>query len=744
MDQPVQGTSVFAVPAEPQMCVLDSKLKSNDKATHHDTPPKHVSGPPDNIVGVDGYDLPFCDSGSSKLFNAYNLMQACCESFMKSRTGLARFCNLSLQPHASTMQLEPCASALWPVPPPRWRWTASSCLGPKRRARRRRLEAVHRMVQLCVSTLNWEMLGHPTEPPREACVGAPISSHQHLILEHLESLIQHHARMDDFTMDDLGRFADKYQDLISHIQELPRCKVLGEDLYATLIQLHAELDPYGSHFGRSVSKPHVAPDHQCSFAETPAPQPVSSCRKVVSDRIKWDNPPSFDAVPYLSNELVRAAFIDPEVLRLPKEVWPKSRPAKMHCAKSELLALAQRWDLLGALRLMPADEKCWDEAVGIFAVPKDQKHDRLTINPQNINSRMLSISDFTKSLAPGAMLTLLHVGRDEFCRFSADDLTDFYYTFSVSLARSKRNSFRFKFRPAELQHLRCFREEHWGKGDLLLCLSALAMGDSLAVEIAQQAHHNVLKMLVGSMVDSEVVRYRHPIPRTDFIELLAIDDHVGIQKLPLSEKSLCPSKRDTHVFATAERAYKHVGLVQHPKKRRRNETQGTILGADFDGLKGRVMAPRGRIALLSLISLAIVRVGTCTRQILSVVVGCWVHVLLFRRVLFSVIDALFNEGLDRPPSQIFCLSRKALNELQTLAILGPTAQTDIRAEFCPYVFATDASPSGGAVCKAWLWPKACQEIWRHTEQKGCYTKLQSPVASILVEHGAVETTCIFG
>lgn len=89
----------------------------------------------------------------------------------------------------------------------------------------------------------------------------------------------------------------------------------------------------------------------------------------------------------------------------------------------------------------------------------------------------------------------------------------------------------------------------------MVCLSTLAMGDSLAVEIAQQSHGNVLRVCVGSMDPSEVLRYRWPVPRGSFVELLAIDDHVGIQRLPIKDYQLNPSLRDTKVFSNAESAY---------------------------------------------------------------------------------------------------------------------------------------------------------------------------------------------
>ena len=102
---------------------------------------------------------------------------------------------------------------------------------------------------------------------------------------------------------------------------------------------------------------------------------------------------------------------------------PKTQTGRMHCSKDEFLKLAQRWDDLGACSLLPLKDKNFSEAVGIFCVPKDGSHDRLIVNPKTINSRMFSLSNSTKDLAPGCMLGLLHLNPGEAWRFSADDLT---------------------------------------------------------------------------------------------------------------------------------------------------------------------------------------------------------------------------------------------------------------------------------------------------------------------------------
>ena len=88
--------------------------------------------------------------------------------------------------------------------------------------------------------------------------------------------------------------------------------------------------------------------------------------------------------------------------------------------------------------------------------------------------------------------------------------------------------------------------------------------------------------------------------------------------------------------------------------------------------------------------------------------------------------------------EVFCLSRKGLSELQLLSCLGPLAQNDLRARYCDRIFCADAPR--GAVCAAQIGKEACKEFWRHTEQKGFYTRLLSEPSAVLHEHG-VDSNC---
>ncbi|CAE7699934.1 unnamed protein product [Symbiodinium sp. CCMP2592] len=356
----------------------------------------------------------------------------------------------------------------------------------------------------------------------------------------------------------------------------------------------------------------------------------------------------------------------------------------------------------------------WSEAVGIFSVAKSATHDR--------------------TLAPGCLLTLLSLEPQTALRFGADDLSDYYYTFQISEKRAVRNSLRCAFQPEELVHFEAAKGCNL-EGPQVLSLNTMAMGDSLAVEVGQAAHFQVLRQHVGSLLPSETLLYRCAVPKSDTIELLAIDDHVCLQKLPLDRISGAPFLRDSAILESSSVAYKHVGLVANDSKKRRNLTEGVVLGAELDGVRGLVGPPRDRVVSLAALSMVIAKRGHATRELLEKVTGCWVHALMFRRPVFAVLDQLFREGKEHARNKVFRMSGQARNELQMLACLCSTLVTDLRAQPDPALYCLDASPYAGAVCSAALGSAATAELWRHGEMRGYHTRLESSVSALLSEKG---------
>ena len=376
----------------------------------------------------------------------------------------------------------------------------------------------------------------------------------------------------------------------------------------------------------------------------------------------------------------------------------------------------------------------WKKLLECLGVPKDDLHDRLILNPQTANSRLKKFSHYTRELAPGSMFALIWLQKGQSLRVSADDLAEMYYTFKVPPSRAKRNSVGLIFSGHELSHLSCY-DSSKHVGPCVVALNALAMGDSWAVEFAQQSHHNVLRILAGSMLEHQRVAYRKPFPRGTFMEWLAIDDHIGVQIVDHYQKINHVPLRDNEVFSQAEKAYRAVGLVQHPKKKQRHVSSGVFLGAELDGDVGVVSAPRHRVGTLMLVTILLAQRGTASPRLLSCVLGCWIHVLMFRRPVMAILSHAFSDGRGLPQDKIFQLSRQTRNELYALTVLGPLCMSDLRVNVCPKIFCTDASPFGAGICEASESPEVVAELWRHSEQKGYYTQLLNPSASILKELG---------
>lgn len=719
-----------------------------DPAHEHDTCSQQQ---PHSPIPDSRNEAPLPDSSDGPI-SFLKIIRTCLQNHLRSHVGLRDFILHSCERDPRIADLRPQSSKdLFPCPPPLWRWTGPRQLSPRRRQRMKFLKLRNSVVQQIIGILNWEALGHVCTPPPHAKVGFGFTDAQLAMIERIESLVTHFLVAGTFHASSLGRSADKLSRLFTACRELPD-EGLEVDLLDVVSNIRSSLDPYGKSFpGKTNDSQHHADtagstpvfknwgDLECGggkvFLDSCAAKPV------VADRIKWEHSPQFDPRPYLIDPVVKAAFENPDALRLPEHQWIKRPQGKVHCSKKEVLKLAEKWDKKGACRIFRCDEISQDEAVGIFAVSKDQTWDRLILNPVVINGKMKPYSNYTKSLAPGCLFSLIQLGKNDLLRLSADDLAEMYYTFQVPDLRARRNSIRMKFKHHELEHLACFDSKiHFG--DCFVALGALAMGDSLAVEIAQQAHFQVLTQLAGSLRETERVSYRKAFPRGTFFEFLAIDDHVGAQIVSKSAFKAFSSLRDTEVFSRSEAAYKVVNLVQHPKKRRRNVTSGTFLGAEIDGLTGRVSAPRHRIGLLMLCTSIIVLKGHTTRRILSSILGCWISVLMFRRPILSVMSAVFAEGQHEPQDKVFKLSQQARNELLALSVLGPVAQTDLRTNTCPKVFCMDASPNGAAICQVDESESVVAELWRHSEQKGFYTRLESDASATLHELG-IETEPTF-
>ena len=95
-------------------------------------------------------------------------------------------------------------------------------------------------------------------------------------------------------------------------------------------------------------------------------------------------------------------------------------------------------------------------------------------------------------------------------------LKDFYYFFTATPSRCRRNVLVGPTHVNFVRHLQCFDEglhgrERWAYRDL----ATVAMGDSAVVELAQTAHLGIALLQRDIAVPSEILTMSRQLPRQD-------------------------------------------------------------------------------------------------------------------------------------------------------------------------------------------------------------------------------------
>ena len=254
------------------------------------------------------------------------------------------------------------------------------------------------------------------------------------------------------------------------------------------------------------------------------------------------------------------------------------------------------------------------------------------------------------------------------------------------------------------------------------CFLGLPMGDLNAADFCSEAHTRLLRAN-GSFPHERAFLNGGALPRGGAVEALVIDDHVGIAidqpGRDDNEKVIADS------FAHAAHAYADANLHTSAAKARRGTRAGCVLGAEFVEGSSFLGCERVRRRGLAAAALVLVRARRATRHVLRRLVGCWVHALLYRRVMMSLLSAtyLFLGPVADKELVVERLPHSVCEELKLLAVLAPLMATNLEADFPDRIVSSDASPFADGAASAEL-PKVVQaELWRHRDRRGAYTRV---------------------
>ena len=339
---------------------------------------------------------------------------------------------------------------------------------------------------------------------------------------------------------------------------------------------------------------------------------------------------------------------------------------------------------------------------GAFGVVKPDKFTdtglpvlRMIVDLRASNTILEQLEGDVRTLTGAAVFQKLMVGPDEELLVSGDDLTAAFYLFRLP--------------PSWPQYLVLRKPVPWSifepdrPGETLVGLAVLPMGWSSAVAVMQSAHRQLalrseLDFGAGLPAKSEIRKDAvFPSLEDSPAWTIYLDDTTIIEKVG---KKVAEKLQGSPPFEQAQlrKAYEWWGIPTNGAKAIERSRQAERLGAVLDGKNGLLRVSTKRS--LDLMSLGawlrgqkrIKRVG------LQIYAGKAVHILQFRRCLFSVLQEVFqtiaqSHDMVRATTALY-------DEMLVLESLLPVVASDLKAKIDPVVTASDASETGGGACYA--------------------------------------------
>jgi len=124
---------------------------------------------------------------------------------------------------------------------------------------------------------------------------------------------------------------------------------------------------------------------------------------------------------------------------------------------------------------------------------------------------------------------------------------------------------------------------------------------------------------------------------------------------------------------------------------------------------------------------------------MEIMAGTWTSALLSRRPLMVILHRIYQVRADNRLAGVR-LPRDAASELAMMAAIAPLIVSDLRAPYSSDLYATDVSPTGGAVTvmSGVLAGGAADAVWRRRGRRGGYSRLEDPVIEAAQAYGVID------
>ena len=372
---------------------------------------------------------------------------------------------------------------------------------------------------------------------------------------------------------------------------------------------------------------------------------------------------------------------------------------------------------------------------GAFGVPKAGKFTdsgeqvlRVIMDLRATNFFMAQIQGDTNTLTGAATFQRIVVEEENQLLVSGEDLTSAFYLFRLPSCWSE---YMVLDVPVERSALGLP-----GEGKTYVGLSVLPMGWHSAVGLMQAAHRQIALRSV-SLGGAGLSPLAEISKSAVFPELsdqpawsIYLDDTTIIEQVSSTVASELEGKVPEEQ-ARLRAAYEWLGIPRNTGKALERHKEAERLGAVIDG-EACVLRTTSR-RTLDLVGLGswIRSQERFPRKALPVYAGKAVHILQFRRCMFSILELIFKEIA--AGGETVRMTKGLADEMLLLEALLPLAQTNLKAKIDPVVTCSDACETGGGSCFSSRLSRAGVEEATALLNEGDQDKSQSITASEMVK-----------
>jgi len=422
---------------------------------------------------------------------------------------------------------------------------------------------------------------------------------------------------------------------------------------------------------------------------------------------------------YLSSDQAKI-FDNLESIIKPPSEWPSKLPRACHMISRENEAcLRLRLLTAGMAELMLEDDVPCDSAgrkllAGLFCVGHKKNKLRLIIDrrPQNSTENRLC----WETLPHGSLLSQVFISPDQHLRGSGDDLSNYFYLLSHAPNWTHRNCFGRVFTgesavalggdPTKRYHLK---------------LTVLGMGDLNSVDIAQATHLGILRGC-GCMAPEHSLVYGQPVPESDVLEGVYVDDHLILGRVP---KHLVDSDTgpDMKLLEASRVGYDVANAPVSSEKSFTRLKNFVAWGTEVRSEAGTAGAPRERRLQLMVLTMLVLLVPGVNRVLMRSLLGSYVHPFSHSKQLMCLFGRVYKWANGLHDKKLVPLPPDIREELLIAALHLPLAQANLRAPVSTNVTCSDATLTTAGIVEALVSRDMSDALYSHCEHKGAYTRL---------------------